>query len=116
MILLLILFFHQNIFIAMIPSKKTIILNLIVEDFCLQQLLNGMEDIGFRASNEYNLHKILASLMDLDPDNIPDNWWNTYIQFYEKAFQIKYNDRKDLFILANRCFKELMIINIFNIK
>lgn len=114
-ILLLVIFFQHQIFIAMIPSKKTIILNLMVEDFCLQQFLNGMEDIGFRASNEYNLHKILASLMDLDPENIPENWWNTYCKFYEKAFQLKHNDRKDLFILANRCFKELIIINIFNI-
>jgi hypothetical protein len=87
-----------------------------VEDFCLQQLLNGMENAGFQTSNEYNLHKVLASMMDIDPNNIPENWLNTYTDFYEKAFQIKYNDRNDLFVLANRCFKELIIINIFNIN
>lgn len=99
----------------MIPSRKTIILNLIVEDFCLQQLLTNMENIGFTASHEYNFHKILASLMDLDPDNIPDQWLNTYYKYYENASLLNYHDRKDLFILANKCLKDLVVLNIFSL-
>jgi len=100
----------------MIPSKKTIILNLIVEDFNLQQLLQGMENMGFTSMNEYNFHKIVASLMDLDPDNIPENWLDTYFSFSEKACSAKFHDKQDLLILANRCLKELLIINIFSLK
>jgi len=100
----------------MVPSKKVIILNLIVEDFCLQQLLQGMENVGLTCSNEHNFHKILASLMELDPDNIPEKWLDIYYSFYEKACNVKFQDKKDLFILANRCLKELLIVNIFSLK
>ncbi|MGN6648172.1 MAG: hypothetical protein ACTHJT_16730 [Cytophaga sp.] len=99
----------------MIPSKKTVMLNLIVEDFCLQQFLNGMENIGFTTSSEYNFHKILASLLDLDPENIPDEWLNTYYKYYDTACQLNYHDKKDLFILANKCLKELIVLNIFSL-
>ena len=107
--------FFRLIIMAMIANKKTIILNLIVEDFCMQQLLHGMENIGFTTLHENNLYKIVAGLMELDPEEIPDSWLNTYYSYYEKACNVKYYDRKDLFILANRCLKELIIINIFSV-
>lgn len=92
---------------AMIPTKKTIILNLIVEDLCLQQFLHGMENVGMQTSHEFHLNKILMGLLEHDPENIPEKWLSIYYDHCEKAHSVEYANREKLWKIALECFTEL---------
>jgi hypothetical protein len=81
-------------------TDKTILVDLIVEDLCLQQLLIGMENIGLKSQYEPSIQHAIAALMGINTDEMFDEWFDKYNPIYEKALLLKYQDKKSLRILA----------------
>ncbi len=92
-------------------TDKQILIDLIVEDLCLQQLLSGMETIGFIAQYEPSIQRTIAALMGITSEAAFDTWFMKYCTVYEHALLLEYYDKNQLRILAEHCLDQLAVIN-----
>lgn len=81
-------------------TDKQIILDLIVEDLCMQQFLSAMESIGITWEYEPAMQKTIAALMGITSEQHFNEWFNKYNYVYDVALKSSYHDKKSLRILA----------------
>ena len=81
-------------------TYNIIVVDLIVEDLCLQQLLIGMENIGLKSQYEPCIQRAIAALMQITTEEKFDDWFNRYCPIYEKALLLKFQDKNALRVLA----------------
>lgn len=89
---------------------KSIVLDLIVEDLCLQQFYQGLQALGFRTDQEISNLNSVAGLLGISSTHIPDAWVDAYCSYFNKATVLAYHDRRALRVLAENCLERLVLM------
>ena len=86
---------------------RKLIIRLIKQDLLHNQLLQGIENLGFNSEDRYHLEiwDIVAELMGNENGESPDTWDEIYYSYLKRtAKQIDI----DLNKLASECYQELI--------
>jgi len=91
-------------------NKKEIIILLIQQDLVLNQLTEGLRNIGLDDAGVYslNISPIIAKLMDVPEEKQNDKWNDIYMSFLNDANNLKANHfGKELLPIAEKCYDRL---------
>jgi len=87
-------------------TNKDIIIKLLIQDMKHEQLINGMQQLGFESDmHGTDISTIVATLMGIAEDNISEDWMNVYLSFIRKAKEYTISDSgTTLLSLAETCY------------
>lgn len=91
-------------------DMKSIVLDLIVEGLCMKQFYQGLQAMGIRTEQEVSNQPIVAILLGVNIEHIPNAWLNEYVRWYPKATLLSYHDRRALRVLAENCLERLVLL------
>ena len=92
-------------------ATKELIIRLIHQDLRHSQLILGLSGLGLCNPSDFSLEilDIVAELMGLPPDNIGDEWCNTYIYYLNQTADYEVQENGDnLKPLAEQCYENLL--------
>lgn len=92
-------------------NNQELITALLLKDMKHNQLVLGMEQLGFVGDDYHTLqiYDIVAGLMGLKPGTISNEWSDIYFLFMEKAMEYDIEPLgKNLIPLAEECYKKLL--------
>ena len=91
-------------------DNKRLIVDLIRQDMKHNQLVLGLEKLGFSGEYFHSLEiiHIVAQLMGIKERNIEDEWYDTYFSFMHKVNQYEIDPKgENLRELAQSCYETL---------
>lgn len=90
-----------------------LILHLILQDMRHRRFILALEKIGFDADNQYlDIGRVVAGLMGIPGNAIPDEWLDTYCQYLDLAAGYPEDGTgASLKSLAQLCYEHIMNIS-----
>lgn len=67
-------------------ADKSLIIQILIADMKHEQLLEGLQKLGFSSElHGSGLSSVVAELVGLEKKSIPEEWFDTYMQFLQQA-------------------------------
>ena len=92
-------------------KNKQLVIRLIRQDLKHNQLVYGLEGLGFADKGLHGLEilEIIAELMEVPEEKITGAWIGTYIEFLERSTDYKITGNgTNLLPLAEECYNVLL--------